>query len=89
MSFPQRAQYKYTCQAQLSQGDIYIITTLQIMQQNTTEEISYAIKKTAYQIFLLHIMEPLKFSRLFVFQSEQGIGTQNKLLQDMGNGTVF
>lgn len=50
MSFPQRARYKYTCQALLSQGDIYIITTLQIMQQNTTEEASYAIKKktTAY-----------------------------------------
>lgn len=54
MSFPQRAQYKYTCQALLSQGDIYVITTLQIMQQNTTEEASYAIKKkqpTGYSFY--------------------------------------
>lgn len=77
MSFSQRAQYKYTCQALLSQGDIYVITTLQIMQQNTTEEASYAIKKKpAYWIFLLHITEALMFSRLFVLQSKQRIGTQ-------------
>lgn len=74
MSFPQRARYKYTCQALLSQGDIYIITTLQIMQQNTTEEASYAIKKK--NNCLLHITAALVFSRLFVLQSKQRIGTQ-------------